>query len=151
MKAKRRFVVLAVVMLAAVLVIPGFAAEQEKSQQQPMGRQAMTERASKILDKDVKDQKGEDVGKVNDILMNRNGQVEYLIVSQGGVLGVGEKLIPIPFRKVRVDTKNDDIVLMNIDKEKLEKAPHFTSEKWNEMNTADFDKRIHSYYGAEGK
>jgi sporulation protein YlmC with PRC-barrel domain len=114
-----------------------------------MGRQAMTERASKILDKDVKDQKGEDVGKVNDLLMNRNGQVEYLIVSQGGVLGIGDKLIPIPFRMARVDTKNDNVVLMNIDKEKLEKAPHFASDKWNEMNTADFDKRIHSYYGAE--
>jgi sporulation protein YlmC with PRC-barrel domain len=162
MKGKGILTALAVVALGALLITPAFAGDwsqqRQGSQQQywgPQGQQQygqqtgmmpMAERASKIIDKDVKDVRGDDVGKVKDIVMSTRGRVEYIVLSQGGVLGGGSKLIPIPFHMARVDTQNDTVRLINLDKNSLQNAPSFTSDQWNEINQPSFFHQVHTYY-----
>lgn len=162
---KRIIAVLAVLMLVCVLVgAQAFAAgEREKgqtyergtTQQQHMttgerarmGEQPMANRASEIIGSTVKNEKGEQLGTVNDIVLDRRGEVQYIILSHGGLLGIGDKLIPIPFRAARM--QEDTVVLQNVDKQKLEQAPNISQQEWEKLAQPDFERKVYSYYGQE--
>jgi sporulation protein YlmC with PRC-barrel domain len=162
---KRVIAVLAVVMLVCVLVgAQAFAAgekergqtyERGTTQQQMtgerarMGGQATANRASEIIGRTVKNDKGENLGTVNDIVIDRRGEVQYIILSHGGLLGIGDKLIPIPFRAARMDMQEDTLVLQNVDKQKLEQAPNISQQEWEKLAQPDFERRVYSYYGQE--
>ena len=38
----------------------------------------------------------ENIGEINDVLINRNGQVVAVIIGVGGFLGIGEKDVAVP-------------------------------------------------------
>ena len=104
------------VFAALALFVAGqaFAAGQmgsgQSSNPNPMGKSSMsgspgmsqnqfgTNRVSQLMDRDVKGSNGEKIGEVSDVILDRNGNVSYIIVSHGGVLGMGDRLTPIPCR-----------------------------------------------------
>src|SRR5688572_29647923 len=59
-------------------------------------------RATKLIDCNIKDSKGEKIGEVEDLIIDREeGYVAYAVLSFGGFLGVGEKLFAIPFTSMK--------------------------------------------------
>jgi sporulation protein YlmC with PRC-barrel domain len=58
-------------------------------------------RATHLLGERVYDAGGEAVGEVEDVLINRNGRVEALVIEAGGFLGIGERRIAVPPRAIR--------------------------------------------------
>lgn len=109
---------------------------------------AMTEanRASKITGATVFSRQGEEFGKVNDLVIGQDGRVQYMILSYGGVMGVGDKLVPIPWRAVSPGTK-ENTFSVNVDKDKLARAPSFDPNNWPNFADPSYDERIFSYYG----
>ncbi len=57
-------------------------------------------RASKVVGLNVYNDKNESVGSINDILMDKSGNVQAVVLGVGGILGVGEHLVAVPFDKV---------------------------------------------------
>lgn len=53
--------------------------------------------ASKLIGTNVISANNESIGDVNDVIMDRNGQVMAVIVGVGGFLGIGEKDVAVPF------------------------------------------------------
>jgi hypothetical protein len=41
------------------------------------------------------------IGSINDLLTDRNGNIKAVVIGVGGVLGVGEQLVAVPFDKVK--------------------------------------------------
>lgn len=168
---KRIITILAVIMLVCAFVgTPAFAAGekakdtaagQHMKEMRPgeraagapaMGQQmaAQSYRASNIIDYKVKGAQGEDLGDVEDILISQDGRVQYIMVSHGGVLGIGENLVPVPFSVARVNMADNTIVLQNVDKSKLEQAPTFTKEDWQQRaGDVQFERDVYGYYGQE--
>lgn len=60
-----------------------------------------TLRASDLIGRDVYGADNQDIGEVNDVLLNRSGQVEALVIGVGGFLGIGESNIAVPLQAVR--------------------------------------------------
>jgi len=56
--------------------------------------------ASRFIGTPVVNTTGETLGKVNDLVMNTEGQVEVIIIGVGGFLGVGEKNVGVPFNQL---------------------------------------------------
>lgn len=49
------------------------------------------------------------VGVISTVVLDElTGQVEYVLVTSGGILGVGEKYHPVPWRHVRYDPDSGD-------------------------------------------
>jgi sporulation protein YlmC with PRC-barrel domain len=87
-------------------------------------------RASKIIGTDVKNTKGEDLGDIKDLVLDpTSGRLAYVVVSYGGMLGMGDKLFAIPWNAVRWSTDKDYFTL-NMDKEALKNAPGFDEDHW---------------------
>ena len=72
-----------------------------------------------------------DVGEVNDVVLDWNGDVKAVVLGVGGFLGVGEKNVAIEMsslRKVREsDDSNDWFLVVNSSKEMLTNAPTYTT------------------------
>jgi hypothetical protein len=72
----------------------------------------------------------EDVGEVNDVVLDWDGSVKAVVLGVGGFLGIGEKDVAIEMaslRKVReTNDSNDWFLVVNSSKELLTNAPAYT-------------------------
>jgi sporulation protein YlmC with PRC-barrel domain len=87
--------------------------------------------SSKLKGLNVYNQKDENVGEITDIAL-KNNQVDALILSVGGFLGVGEHYVAVAPSSVSIkhDAKNDKwVASMNTTKEALKEAPEFKYPK----------------------
>lgn len=106
-------------------------------------------RASNIIGAEVKNGERTALGTVNDLVFNERGQVHYLIMTHGGVLGVGQKYCAVPLRAVTFKPTEDAgeyWIEFNINPKTLEKAPNFTSDKWPNFRDDTFVKSNDKFY-----
>ena len=92
--------------------------------------------------------RGEDIGKIEDLMIDTSkGCVDYAVLSFGGIMGIGDKLFAVPMERISIDTERECCVF-NVEKEQLENAPGFDKDNW--PNTADSKWRssIADYYRA---
>lgn len=57
---------------------------------------------------------GEQVGTVQSIIMNKDGQVERLVVEAGGALEIGDKVIAVPWSEIDVTPGKAGVVAKNL-------------------------------------
>jgi sporulation protein YlmC with PRC-barrel domain len=58
-------------------------------------------RASKVAGLNVYNDNNENVGSINDLLMDKSGAIKAAVISVGGFLGVGAHLVAVPFDKIK--------------------------------------------------
>jgi sporulation protein YlmC with PRC-barrel domain len=105
--------------------------------------------ASTLAGDKVVNARGEDIGKIDEIMIDTpTGRVAYAVLSFGGFLGMGDKLFAIPWSRLSLDEDNKVFVL-DIDKETLKQAPGFDKDKWPDMADQSWNSRIYSYYGSK--
>ena len=102
--------------------------------------------ATALLNHRVRNTAGEDVGKIEDIVLDPNtGTIRYAVLSFSGVPGMGDRLYAIPWTLLNVSPSRDYAVL-NIDKTRLERAPGFNRNQWPEVADPAWQRQIHDYY-----
>ena len=84
---------------------------------------AVGNRASKLIGAPVHNEQGEKVGSVDDLIISPDRSVSFAIVSIGGFLGLGSRLVAIPAEQLREE--KDQVVLPGATKEALAKLPEF--------------------------
>lgn len=108
-------------------------------------------RAQSIVGMAVKNPSGQDLGKVEDVVIDMGtGKVRYAAISFGGFLGVGDKLFAVPFHalKVKHDTNDKKThFVLNVNKETLEKAPGFDSKHWPDFGNPRYGADNDKFYG----
>jgi len=93
-----------------------------------IGEQATEEDlASNWIGKSLYNTADENLGDINDILLDQNGAVRAVIVGVGGFLGIGEKDVAVNFAAIepRTDEDGDISLYLNATQEQLEAAPEF--------------------------
>jgi sporulation protein YlmC with PRC-barrel domain len=104
--------------------------------------------ASTLAGDRVVNAKGEDIGKIDEIMIDvPTGRVAYAVLSFGGFLGMGDKLFAIPWSRLTVDEENK-VFLLNVDRETLERAPGFDKDNWPDMDDHTWGSAIYTYYGS---
>jgi sporulation protein YlmC with PRC-barrel domain len=58
-------------------------------------------RASKLAGVNVYNESNEKIGDVNDVILDKSGKAENVILGVGGFLGMGEHLVAVPFDKLK--------------------------------------------------
>src|SRR5215831_17512659 len=103
--------------------------------------------ASTLKGDNVVNPSGEDLGKIEDLMIDlEHGQVAYAVLSFGGFLGMGDKLFAIPWEALTIDTSEKRFVL-NVNKELLERAPGFDKSNWPDMADPAWGVQLYGYYG----
>lgn len=80
-------------------------------------------RASKVIGSSVVNDAGDTVGKVDEIIVGPDGKAPFVVLSVGGFLGIGDKLVALPYEQMRTDGKK--IVLPGATKDSLKGLPEF--------------------------
>lgn len=103
--------------------------------------------AQNLIGKQVENKNGEELGEVNNVIVNEKGKVVAITVGVGGFLGLGEKDVGVPFEALTfrdedavdqnedgddtADTnatdgdRDDQVIVIDATKEQLEDAPDF--------------------------
>jgi sporulation protein YlmC with PRC-barrel domain len=58
-------------------------------------------RASKVVGLSVYNDNNESLGSINDLLMDKSGNIKAVVLGVGGFLGVGEHLVAVPLDKIK--------------------------------------------------
>lgn len=99
--------------------------------------------ASSIMSDKVHDENDEEMGKIEDIMIDLDsGKIDYIIVEFGGFLGIGVKLFAIPFKLLEVNSEKKLFVFKG-DKDKLADAPGFDLDHWPDTN---FHKEVEYWH-----
>jgi hypothetical protein len=80
-------------------------------------------RASKVIGASVVNEANDTVGKVDDVIIGQDGKSPFVVLSVGGFLGMGTKLIVLPYEQLKA-TENK-IVLPGATKDALKDLPEF--------------------------
>lgn len=103
--------------------------------------------ATSLIGDDVRNASGEDLGKIEDLMIDvSDGSVEYAVLTFGGVLGMGNKLFAVPMKAMSLDI-NDKCFVLNVEQGRLENSPGFDKDNWPDMANAEWRQSIHSHYG----
>ena len=62
-------------------------------------------RASKMIGSTVYDLQNRNIGKVSDLVLNRDGAVDVVVLDVGSFLGMGGKYVGIPINDIKTDNK----------------------------------------------
>jgi sporulation protein YlmC with PRC-barrel domain len=103
--------------------------------------------AKKVLETDVYNPRGEKLGTVEDIMIDKmSGKAIYAIMSFGGFLGIGEKYHPLPWSTLNYDERKGGYVV-NLDRKMLENAPSYDMDE-DFIWTPEYGRQVDKYYNA---
>ncbi|MCH4893052.1 MULTISPECIES: PRC-barrel domain-containing protein [unclassified Sphingomonas] len=88
---------------------------------------------------------GDRLGTIERFMVGKmSGQVEYAVMSFGGLFGMGHSHYPLPWQTLTYDTDKGGYVV-SLTKEQLENAPRYDQDE----PTYDraYGEQVHGYYG----
>jgi len=80
-------------------------------------------RVGKMVGASVYNDKDQSVGSIDDVLMGHDNKATTAVISVGGFLGMGAKLVSVPFDQLKV--QNNQIVMPGATKESLSGMPEY--------------------------
>jgi sporulation protein YlmC with PRC-barrel domain len=93
-------------------------------------------RASDLKGMEVVNAKGEEIGEIDDIVLDLNsGKVHAAVLGFGGFLGIAEDNYAFPLSELKPGKERNQ-VLMNVDKQALESRDGFSKSQWPGMDDA---------------
>lgn len=129
---------LGVIILTMSTVLPAAAQPAEPTAAPPAGVTASTNnpnlavasvrlengiRAGRLIGATVYGEQSEAIGSVDDLVMTEGDKVTVAVISVGGFLGLGSKLVAVPFGQLKRD--GDRLVLPGATKDALNAMPSF--------------------------
>jgi sporulation protein YlmC with PRC-barrel domain len=108
-------------------------------------------RAMQLKGVKVKNNAGEDVGKIYDLVIDmKSGEAAYVAVSVGGFLGVGDKLFAIPYDAFTFMPSEDAVTKNGRTKERSATKPTVTENKKLSDVVAKLDASKDTFKNAKG-
>lgn len=102
--------------------------------------------AKSVCSNDVYNASDEKLGSIQDIMLDMSsGHVAYAVLSYGGFMNMGNHLFAVPWNALKLDAEGKRFIL-NVDIDRLKKAPGFDKDNWPDMADSRWSSDIHSYY-----
>ena len=109
-------------------------------------------RTSEMIGREVVNERRETIGTVEDMIIGLEGRLQYLIVARGGVLGIGERLVAVPFDAVEQTGGDEADLMLPRGRELLADAPSFDPvEVWPDFSDPEYRNELQRYFGTRGK
>ncbi len=95
---------------ATLLAAPALAENAKAPPASPANHQAQTQqktfvgdlwRGSKLIGLNVYNEKNEKIGDINELLLDKQGKVETVVIGVGGFLGMGEHDVAVKFSELK--------------------------------------------------
>jgi hypothetical protein len=64
-------------------------------------------RSSRLVGADVYDDHDQAIGSIDDLIVGKDGKIDTAVLSVGGLLGIGGKLVSVPYDQLKFQEHND--------------------------------------------
>lgn len=135
------------------LTVNGLSAAEESPSVVKRGEQTVvvntTFKASTLTGMAVKNMKDEKMGSIADLVIDApSGRIRYAALSVGGFLGIGDKLFAVPWKSMVLKHEaSGAYFVLDVSKERLQKAPGFSKDHWPDFGDPKFGNQIDKFYG----
>jgi sporulation protein YlmC with PRC-barrel domain len=103
--------------------------------------------ASSIIGDKVENFQGDDLGTIEDLMINlHTGRIEYVVLEYGSLLGLGGKYFAIPFEELRI-ASGRHVFILDRDEEYLRESPGFDKNHWPDTNDHTYYGDVDAYWG----
>jgi sporulation protein YlmC with PRC-barrel domain len=128
--------------------VPGWRREQIAAAV-PITNKNASYQSDELVGTDVRNPQDEIIGSVEDLVMNpKTGAVAYLVIARGGIFGIDEKYVPVPWADFKISPKATLLVL-DTTKATVESAPHLTKDKFTTAGQFDQEsQKVDAYWKA---
>lgn len=108
---------------ALLVVVPKLESDARAATGVPL------QRAQSLVGTNVIGANGQEAGEIENLLVDRGGQVRAAVVQWGGFLGLGEKSAVVPMDKIELGAAGNDKARMNLSREQLEQLPRYERDR----------------------
>jgi hypothetical protein len=85
--------------------------------------------AQSVLGKEVRTSVDESMGRIVDVVVDREGRVRAAVIDFGGFLGVGSRKIAVDWKALRFDGSNPDLVTSELTRDQVKAAPEYKEKQ----------------------
>ena len=104
-------------------------------------------KSNEVIGVSVKNADKENLGKIEEIVLDKvSGQVHYVVLSFGGLLGFGDKYFAFPWKSISYSPA-DRCFILGMNKAKLKKEQGFDKNFWPDMT--EWQETVDKYYSLE--
>lgn len=101
----------------------------------------------RITGADVRNLRDEDLGDIENVVLGPDGGVQYVIVSTGGFLGIGDDEVPVPWRSLKVTpAPYQDTFVLDVGEAELERAPRLGDRDWSDLAVGNAGTEFDQYW-----
>jgi len=108
-----------------------------------------THRATDAIGMKVQNVNNESLGKIDNLVVDLpDGRVVYAVLAPDSSLGLGKNLYALPPDALTLGSDKKTLV-SDLSKEKLQGAPHFAKNEWQNLSNPAFAAQVYQYYGKQ--
>jgi len=85
--------------------------------------------AQSVLGKEVRTSVDESMGRIVDVVVDREGRVRAAVIDFGGFLGVGSRKIAVDWKALRFDGSKPDLVTSQLTRDQVKAAPEYKEKE----------------------
>jgi len=104
-------------------------------------------RTAIILGARVESPEGEEIGKIEEIVVHvPHGLVAYAVLSLEGLLGLGDTLFALPWSALSPRNSDEEVYVLHVRKDQLAQAPGFDRSEWPDMGDLRWCSQVDAWY-----
>jgi sporulation protein YlmC with PRC-barrel domain len=108
--------------------IPGWRRQQVAAAQPVTGKDTSI-RSDQLVGTDVRDPQDNALGSVEDLVISpKTGAIAYLVIGRGGIFGIDEKYVPVPWGDFKI-TPNANLLVLDTTKAAMDSAPQVNQDQ----------------------
>lgn len=136
----------------AVGISPCYASLQDKTAEAPKTttvevRTSKLVRANDFIGKSVDTPRGENLGKIDELVLHPKGDLAFVVIAPSGSLKAGQKLIPLPWSAI--ERTAEGRLTFDIKPDTFAGAPGFDKDNWNDLTEVEWWQDLDKRYGRQ--
>jgi hypothetical protein len=100
----------------------------------PLNQQMASMRVDQIKDMEVFNRQGQSLGEVEQVVIDRNTNQPYVLVSVGGFLGIGQELVPLELNQMELRGEDQLIAPTSMTEEELQNRRNYDEAQYRELD-----------------